>query len=143
MPKKIRVGWLVGKDNDLVFPEPKYKGDVSLYQDIPKEYLVHKETNEYLTGDQPWESGAVHVDVAIPWYIHKKHKDIDIDIILPADISLERLQSNDVNYIIGYDLINCFFEHNYNQRIKKVKHALKNCGNIWPTFEFQEHIYLK
>lgn len=142
MAKKIRVGWIIGKDNDLV-EDPKYVGDQSLYKDVPKIYRVSRETNEYLLEDEEAgpETGAVHVDVAIPWYIQKKYDDIECDLILPDDITLERLQSNDVNFIIGYDLINCYFENE--DRIKKVGHALKNCGNIWPTYEFQEHIYMK
>ena len=142
MAKKIRIGWIIGKDNDLV-EDPKYVGDQSLYKDVPKIYRVSRETNEYLLEDEEAgpETGAVHVDVAIPWYIQKKYDDIECDLILPDDITLERLQSNDVNFIIGYDLINCYFESE--DRVKKVGHALKNCGNIWPTYEFQEHIYMK
>lgn len=138
--KKYRVGWLIGKDNDLV-EDPRYVGDKTFVKDVPNVYRVHTKTNEYLLENEDAKLGKVHVDVAIPWWIQKNHSDIEIDLILPEDISLERLQSNDVNFIIGYDLINAVFEGE--ERTDLVRNALKDCGNIWPTFEVQEFIYMK
>eukprot|EP00398_MALV-I-01_sp_L67-1_P000413 gene413-698_t len=185
--KKIRVGWIVGKDNDLV-EDPGYVGDKSLYKwgyafmaggsgaqricfckpgckaapasalfgrlffvafticvyckDIPKQYRVSNDHGDYLYDpEEDPKNSFVHVDVAIPYYISKKYNDIEIDIILPEHISLERLKSNDVNFVIGYDVINCYFENE--ARIKLVNNAFKKCNNIWPTMEFQETIYMK
>jgi len=123
----IRVGFLVGKDTDLV-EDPKYVGDASFLEDMPDKYRVDPESHDYLKNCSESTKGFAHADVAIPWYIHKNYSDIEVDIIFPEDITLKRLKSNMVNYIIGYDVINAVFEGEtrYNQMVK----MFKTCGNL-------------
>jgi len=136
----IRVGFLVGKDTDLV-EDPKYVGDASFLEDMPDKYRVDPESHDYLKNCSESTKGFAHADVAIPWYIHKNYSDIEVDIIFPEDITLKRLKSNMVNYIIGYDVINAVFEGEtrYNQMVK----MFKTCGNLMPSWEVQDFIYYK
>jgi len=136
----IRVGFLIGKDTDLV-EDPKYVGDASFLADMPDIYRVDPESHEYLKNCEEGTKGFAHADVAIPWYIHKNYTDIEVDIIFPEEITLKRLKSNMVNYIIGYDVINAVFEgaKRYEQMVK----MFKTCGNLMPSWEVQDFIYYK
>jgi len=138
----IKVGFLVGKDTDLV-EDQKYEkiGDVSFLKDLPDKYRVDPDSHEYLKNCEKGTKGQAHADVAIPWYIHKNFNDIEVDIIFPEDITLKRLKSNMVNFIVGYDVINSVFEGE--ERLKKVTKMFKSCGNIMPSWEVQEFIYMK
>lgn len=138
----IKVGFLVGKDTDLV-EDAKYDkvGDASFLQDLPDKYRVDPESHEYLKNCEPGTKGQAHADVAIPWYISKHYPDIEVDIIFPEDITLERLRSNLVNFVVGYDVINAVFEGQ--ARLKKMTQVFKNAGNIMPSWEVQEFIYMK
>jgi len=137
---RIRVGFLVGKDTDLL-EDPKYMGDLSFLSDMPDKYRVDPESKEYLKDCEPGTKGFAHTDVAVPWYIKKKYSDIDIDIIFPNDITLKRLQSNLVNFVVGYDVINTVFEGPARQAF--VTDVFKKCGNIMPSWDVQEYIYTK
>merc|ERR1719191_2028340 len=79
--------------------------------------------------------------MAIAWYVHKNHPDIDVDFIMPEDISLNRLQSNLCNFIVGYDILDAMCEGAVKNAV--VTDAFKNCGNIMPSWEVQEAIYMK
>ena len=80
----MKVGFIVGKDDEIY-------SDDNLYDITPKKYLQYEELN---------------TDVAIAMTIKQSYPDINVDIILPKDISLQRLKKNDVNFILGYDCIN-------------------------------------
>jgi hypothetical protein len=83
----------------------------------------------------------ISADVAIAWYIHKNYPDITVDFVLPGDISRERLQSNLCNFIIGYDCLDAMSEGAV--KFAVVTDAFKTCGNIMPSWEVQEAIYMK
>jgi len=136
----IKVGFLIGKDTDLVEDE-KYVGDASFLADLPDKYRVDPESKEYLKDCEPGTKGFAHADVAVPWYIHKNYDDIEVDMIFPQDISLKRLRSNMCNFIIGYDIINTVFEGQ--ERIDEVSRIFKGCGNIMPSWKVQDFIYIK
>lgn len=138
----IKVGFLVGKDTDLV-EDPKYEkvGDVSFLKSLPNKYRVDPESHEYLKNCKKGTKGQAHADVAIPWYIHKNYSDIEVDIIFPEDITVERLRANMVNFIVGYDVINAVFEGE--DRFQEMTHAFKSAGNLMPSWEVQEFIYMK
>jgi len=131
---------LVGKDTDLV-EDPKYVGSLDFLKDMPDDYRVDAESKEYLKNCEPGTKGQAHADVAIPWFIKKNHPEVEVDIILPEDITLKRLKSNMVNYIIGYDVINAVFEGE--ARLQKLMKIFKACGNLMPSWEVQEFIYYK
>jgi len=138
----IRVGFLVGKDTDLV-EDPKYEkvGDASFLKDLPDMYRVDPDSHEYLKNCAAGVKGQAHADVAIPWHIKKNNEDIEVDIIFPEDITLKRLKSNMVNYVIGYDVINAVFEGQ--ERFQSMINIFKSCGNLMPSWEVQEFIYMK
>jgi len=116
-------------------------GDASFLADLPDDYRVDPDSKEYLKNCKPGTKGYAHADVAIPWYIHKNRKEIEVDIIFPEDISVKRLKSNTCNFIIGYDVINAVFEGK--QRVAEMTKMFKNCGNVVPSLDFQEYIYYK
>lgn len=139
----IRVGFLVGKDTDLVESD-KYRsmGDSSFLSDLPDDYRVDPESHEYLYNCEDKSiKGFAHADIAIAWYIKKHYDDIEVDIICPEDITEERLKTNLVNYIVGYDVINAVFEGQEKQ--DAVTKAFRSCGNIMPSWEVQDFIYYK
>jgi len=138
----IKVGFLVGKDTDLVEDEKYHKiGDASFLKDLPDIYRVDPDSHEYLKNCVAGKTGQAHADVAIPWYIKKHYPDIEVDIILPEEISLKRLKSNMVNFIIGYDVINAVFEGK--ARLNAMVKMFKGCGNLVPSYDVQEFIYMK
>lgn len=138
--KRIRIGFLVGKDTDLV-EDKKYVGDSSFLNDMPDQYRVDPKSHEYLKNCKPGTKGEAHADVAIPWYIHKHYDDVEVDIIFPEDITVKRLKSNLVNYIAGYDVINAVFEGP--DRLKYMKKVFAKCGNLLPSYDVQNFIYYK
>eukprot|EP00440_Ansanella_granifera_P013420 gb/GFBE01014584.1/.p1 GENE.gb/GFBE01014584.1/~~gb/GFBE01014584.1/.p1 ORF type:complete len:448 (+),score=189.82 gb/GFBE01014584.1/:1-1344(+) len=141
LQKPIRIGFLIGKDTDLVEDE-KYVGDASYMSDMPDKYRVDPESKEYVKNCAEGTKGFAHADVAIPWYIHKKFGDeIQVDMIFPEEITLRRLKSNLCNYVIGYDVINSIFEGQ--KRFKEVTKAFTDSGNIVPSYDFQDFIYIK
>jgi hypothetical protein len=142
----IRVGFLVGKDTDIVEEspgkgDPKYPGDASFLADLPDKYRVDPESKEYVKNCKRGTKGQAHADVAIPWYMHKNCKDIKVDIIFPEDITEKRLKSNLCNFIVGYDIINTVFEGP--KRQKAMTNVFKKCPNIMPPWEVQDFIYTK
>jgi len=136
----IKVGFLIGKDTDLV-EDAKYVGDASFLDDLPDKYRVDPESKEYLKNCEPGTKGFAHADVAIPWYIHKNFPDVEVDMIFPEDITLKRLRSNLVNFVIGYDVINSVFEGP--ERYDQMTRIFKGCGNIMPSWKVQDFIYYK
>lgn len=142
----IRVGFLVGKDTDVVEEsrgkgDPKYVGDASFLDDLPDKYRVDPESKEYVKNCKRGTKGQAHADVAIPWYMHKHYEDIKVDIIFPEDITEKRLKSNLCNFIVGYDIINTVFEGP--KRQKAMTNVFKKCPNIMPPWDVQDFIYTK
>jgi hypothetical protein len=86
-------------------------------------------------------------DVAIGAYIQNalKQKDVEVDFIYPKEISKERLKSNDLNFMLIYDILEAF--HTDKSPGKKVYNNLKKCllgaKNVYPPREYQEFIYSK
>eukprot|EP00440_Ansanella_granifera_P020563 gb/GFBE01022333.1/.p1 GENE.gb/GFBE01022333.1/~~gb/GFBE01022333.1/.p1 ORF type:complete len:430 (+),score=89.86 gb/GFBE01022333.1/:1-1290(+) len=140
MPPRLRIGFVVGKDNDLV-EDPCFVGDTSFLGDVPEMYRVDPCSNRYLKSGDSRTAGLMHVDVAIAWHIHKNNPDIEVDIIRPEDISLERLRMNKCNYVLGYDAINASFESQ--ARLAFVQRAFSECKSMVPSWEFQNFIYYK
>ena len=87
----MNIGFIVGK-NDEVYD------DDSLYNITPKKYL---------------QFGNLNTDVAICMVIKQSYPDVNVDIILPREISLQRLKKNKVNFILGYDCIDQLLGETY------------------------------
>merc|ERR1719199_702479 len=58
-----------------------------------------------------------------------------------GDLDLKRLKSNLCNFIIGYDVLDAMCEGAV--KLAVVTNAFKMCGNIMPSWEVQEAIYMK
>jgi len=140
----IRVGFIVGKDTDVV-EDPKYdaikESDRSFLADLPDKWRVDPDSHEYLMDCEPGTKGFAHCDVALAWYIKKHNPDIEVDIITPEEISLKRLKANDFNFTMGYNGVNIAVENNASGP-RKMK-AFKSSGNIIPTWEVEDFILTK
>jgi len=137
----VSVGFLLGKEFDIVNTADSAV-DTAFLKDVPDAF------REVLTASRfDWPGmteipkDKISADLAITWYIHKFFPDIKVDFILPADISLQRLQSNCCNFIIGYDLLDAMCEGAV--KLAVVRDAFQKCGNIMPSWEVQESIYMK
>lgn len=143
---KIRVGFICGKDTDFVEHPgkgPKYAkiGDPSFLDDFPNKWRVDPVSHEYLMDCEPGTKGQAHCDIALAWYIKKRYKDIDIDVITPEELSLERLKKNDLNFTMGYNGVNISVENNASGPAKW--RAFKKSTNLFPTWTIEEFILNK
>ena len=124
----MRIGFIVGKDDEI------YDDDY-LYNMTPKKYLQY---------------GELNTDVAIAMTIKNGYPDITVDIILPREITLERLKKNKVNFILGYDCINQIVEDPYVKKFSgksghnKLKSIYSNkSAKVFPPIEFLDFIWSK
>lgn len=142
----IRVGFICGKDTDFVEHPgtgPLYAeiGNLSFLSDFPDKWRVDPASHEYLMDCEPGTTGQVHADCAIAWYIKKHNKDIEVDVITPEELSLERLKGNDLNFTMGYNAVNISVENN-DQGPGKMR-AFKMARNLFPTWEAEDFILYK
>jgi len=135
-----RVGFLIGKEFDFVDTADS-PVDTAFLQDLPPHLRSRPAPRFTWPGMAPPPQDQVSADMAIAWYIHKHYPNIEVDFILPGDISLERLQSNLCNFIVGYDVLDAMCEGAV--KLAVVTNAFKMCGNIMPSWEVQEAIYMK
>lgn len=131
-----RVGFVIGKDFDFVNDSCV---DMAFLEDLPAELRARPAPRFLYPGMTGTPSTFISADTAIAWYIHKHYPDIKVDFILPKDISLERLQANLCNFMIGYDALDAMVEGKFTE----VTNAFKLCGNLMPSWEVQEAIYMK
>jgi hypothetical protein len=135
-----RVGFIVGKEFDFV-DTPDSVVNTDFLKDLPQ-YLRERPAPRFTwPGMTANPQDHISTDVAIAWYIHKHYPNIAVDFILPEDISRERLQSNLCNFITGYDVLDAMSEGTVKQAM--VVDAFQTCGNIMPSWEVQEAIYMK
>jgi len=86
---------------------------------------------------------GVATDVSIGEYIRHYHSaDCEVDYIRPKDISAERLASNDINFLLIYDLLESF--HTDRTKGKRLhnnfKNVVQNADNVFPNWKYQEFI---
>jgi hypothetical protein len=137
----IRLGFILGKEFDFV-DAPGSVVDTSFLDDLPSAYRERSEQPRMSwPGMTVCNKDHISVDVAIAWYMKKNYANIDVDFIFPQDITLARLQSNHCNFITGYDILDALCEGE--ERLSEVTNAFQNCGNIMPSWEVQEAIYMK
>merc|ERR1719171_2019144 len=135
-----RVGFILGKEYDYV-DTPDSVVDTSFLKDLPPNLRARPAPRFTWPGMAAPSQDQVSTDMAIAWYVHKHFPDIEVDFILPSDISRERLQSNVCNFIVGYDVLDSMCEGAV--KLGVVTDAFKTCGNIMPSWEVQEAIYMK
>jgi hypothetical protein len=137
---EARVGFLVGKEFDFI-DTPDSVVDIAFLADLPPALRARPAPRFTWPGMTTNPQDHISADVAIAWYIHKHYPNITVDFILPGDISRERLQSNLCNFITGYDVLDAMSEGAV--KLAVVTDAFKECGNIMPSWEVQEAIYMK
>lgn len=101
--------------------------------------------NDMEDGDViPWErnpgrykvDGMYNSDIAVIHEFHRQNPDIEIDLIRAKDISKKRLQSNDINYILGHDLVDGFWgKRGYEKTLEVYKSA-----NVFPVMKLQKFV---
>ena len=114
----MKIGIICGKTGEEVL-------DKQLLKTIPKKYKLE---------------GNIHTDVGLAYVIKNKFPDVDVDVIMPKDISNARLQKNDINIPIGYDLINAINDDPY---IKKFhgKEGIDRLDKIFQSKKILCHFY--
>ena len=93
----MNIGFIVGKDEETY-------NDKNLKKIVKKKHLVYNQLQS---------------DVAIALTIQESYPDINVDIILPKEITKSRLQKNDVNFILGYDFNSILNEDPYVEKFNK------------------------
>lgn len=78
-------------------------------------------------------------DVSIGFYILWNWKNVAVDFIHPHEINVKRLNSNDINFMLIYDLIESY--HVDKKKIfEKFRDTLKVCNNVYPPYYYQKFI---
>ena len=134
----MKIGFIVGKNNEVYY-------DKELKKVTPKKYLSDTYNNEgKLLRNQ------LHVDVAIAMTVTTKFPENDIDIIIPKEISVQRLKKNDINFVLGYDYISTIEEDPWVPKFsgpkgqKLLLDIYRNPqSNIFPPFKHQDFIWDK
>ena len=124
----MKIGIICGKTSEECL-------DKSLVKKIPKKYKIN---------------GEIHTDVGLAYLIKQSFPDIEIDVIMPKDISNRRLQKNDINIPIGYDIINAINndppvkKFTGKSGIEKLDKIYSNKRNkIFPSYDFMSFIWDK
>ena len=124
----MKIGIITGKDDEI-----------SLNKEINK--LVPKKY---------YENGNVHTDIALAYLMKTKFVGVTIDIIQPKDITNQRLKKNDINFIIGYDVINVinddppvkkFSGQKGLEKLDKIYQTKSN--NVFPSYPFMSFLWDK
>ena len=96
-----------------------------------------------LANDEKYESYVIDKeipsDVAVGLYIESHFKNVEIDYITPAEISLKRFEQNDIVFILIHDLLESF-HLSETSLFKKYKNTLKKSNNVYPPYEYQKFI---
>ena len=129
-PKMLKIGIILNyktaekkKDELLNVNSRKMKWLSLGNQDKYKKFVIISNKKKF-----------VPADVAIGLYLEYNHPEVIIDYITPEEISTKRFKSNDINFVIIYDLLESFHLsdksnfHNY-------KRALKNSNNVYQNLK--------
>lgn len=138
----VRIGIL------LTLPKQEQrKGE--LLGDIKGEWTNHvpKKWNFDKNDNDEYGKYGIPTDVAIGAYAQHglNEKDVEVDFIPPKEISKKRLASNDLNFLLIYDVLEAF--HTDKSTDKETYNNLKKCllgaKNVYPPREYQEFVYSK
>ena len=124
----MRIGIITGKDDEI-----------SLNKEINK--LVPKKY---------YENGSVHTDIALAFLMKEKFVGVTVDIITPKEITNQRLKKNDINFPIGYDIINAINDDPYVSKfsgqkgLERLDSIYKQKQNkIFPSYPFLSLLWSK
>jgi len=86
---------------------------------------------------------GIAADVSIGEYIRRKYgHQFEVDYIRPNELTLERLQGNDINFLVIYDLLESF--HTDRTKGKRLYNnflqVISNARNVFPNWEYQQFI---
>lgn len=133
----MKLGFIVGKTNEE-WKDPKLK------KATLKKHLADMYTNTGKLKDR------LHIDVAIAMKIKESFPEVTVDIILPKEISVQRLQKNDINFVMGYDWITTIEQDPYIRKFtgkkgqQKLLDIYKNPrSKIFPPVEYMDFIWDK
>jgi len=100
-----------------------------------------------IKGRHPLGKHAIPTDYAVGLYLQEKYadKNVVVDMIMPHEVSPERLKSNDLNFMMIYDPLEAFHtDKTKDKRVyKMLKKCLAECDNVFPPREYQDLIYSK
>lgn len=87
------------------------------------------------------EEICVPGDVSVGMYLKEYYGDLfTIDIIPYKEISYERLQRNDLNFMLICDLLEVFHNEKDKGLYETIKKALTTSRNIYPPYNFQKFV---
>lgn len=124
----MRIGIITGKDDEI---------------------SLHKEANK-LVPKKHYVNGNVQTDIALAYIMKQKFVGFTVDIITPKEITNQRLKKNDINFIIGYDVINVinddppvkkFSGQKGLEKLDKI-YKLKS-NNVFPSYPFLSFLWSK
>jgi hypothetical protein len=124
----MKIGFITGKDDEI-----------SLNKEINK--LVPK---------KHYQNGSVQTDIAMAYLIKDKFVGLTVDIITPKEITAQRLKKNDVNFVIGYDVINAINDDPFIKkfsgqsglaRLDKIYQS--KTSNVFPSYPFMSFLWDK
>ena len=127
----IKIGILITraksekKKDELVYINSRKR---PWLKDTPKEFTIRRGNKVYAPGD-----------ISIGMYIKWNWKNVDIDFIRPTEINVKRLHSNDINFMLIYDLLESFHVDKV-KIFNRFKDTLKKCNNVYPPYYYQKFI---
>jgi len=129
----MKLGFIVGKNNEIC-------NNPALKKITPKKFLF----------DTYNKKKQLHVDVAIAMTVKTKFPGHTVDIILPTEISLQRLKKNDINFVLGYDYITTIEEDPWVPKFQGPKGQKKLLdiyrhpnSKVFPPYKHQDFIWDK
>jgi len=141
-PAMVRIGILC-KDRRLLVEEADFVpcDDLEWTRAVPKKFISERKVGKR----QKYGEYGIPTDIAIGAYIQHalNLKDVDVDLILPEEVSKERLRSNDLNFILQKGLLEAhYIDVSRKHTGDKVQYDnLKEClqaENVYPPLDYQE-----
>lgn len=107
---------------------------------VPEEAVTKRTAHMRQTGS----SHGIASDMAVGAFVkhaYQKH-DVDVDFIRRDEITVRRLKSNDLNFVLIYDLLECFHMDPTKKKTyyREMKACLEKAGNIYPPLEEQKFL---
>jgi len=105
--------------------------------------IERKPYNLRLKNIQIPKTVGIAADVSIGAYIRGKYGDqFDVDYIRPGEVTSERLEGNDINFLVIYDLLESFHtDRTKGKRLyNNLLQVMKNATNVFPNWDYQQFI---
>jgi len=148
-PTKVRIGVLltVGEQEGNKFELVNEKKRIPArpwVKETPEDFFIERPAAQRKSGVAVPPLVGIPGDVSIAEYIKFNHGDnFEIDYIHPKDINTERLKSNDINFLLIYDLLEAFHLDKKGEVFRTFRTALHEAGNVFPSLEYQEFVNSK